>query len=926
MNIAETKKIIQDLYSKSQSISDDFDKKSTSIHLIQPFFEALGWDFQTDVKTLIDDNIADKAFKIDGVTRFYLKVLPHGTSIESSRKSIESLTSYAYNKGVTWAVATNFKEMRVYNTEAPGSSLASMQHYSFNESDYVKKFDDYLSDLTKHQFSVNVLDADAEYFGKKPKRVPIDKQLLKDLLSFRNLLVTSIIKNNSIKEEDAEPAAQKILNRLIFIRSCGDRKIEERHLKASLSDWKQDKSKKLIEYLREIFAHFNERYGSTLFEKHQCDSLMIHDGVLEDVINGLYRSKEKAIEYNFAHIEHDSLGKMYENYLGTVQQKKDGAYYTPSYISKYICENTIIPYLSKLDVTTIPELISEYENNFEELESKIHNIKILDPACGTGEFLIRAVDVLLKISKEIQKKKQDQGQYQHSVKKKKSGLATFQTFDMDIENQQLRAIIQNNIHGVDMNEEAIEIAQLNIFLKLATSSQQLLDLSKNLRIGNSLIDDPSVDPKAFDWEKEFPEKFDVVIGNPPYVRQEKIKSIKPYLEKSYSVYTGVADLYVYFFELGTKLLKENAVLNYIISNKWMKANYGKNTRNHLVNYYIDELIDFGDTQIFDGATTYPCIIKLKNKNKMNSKIKSTIIENNRFGILKNYIKKNSFFLSQSNLKSESWNFQNLNSLKIFNRITTNCDKLGDLIGKKANRGILSGADSIFILNEKQKNAFIKKDPNCRDLIKPHLSGKEVQRYHIDSKNNYILLIKKGTDITKYPTILEYLKPHKQKLENRSDKGEWYSLRACAYYEEFSKPKIIYGKVATGPRFTFDQEGYIINTSNYMLSVSDIRLLGILNSKLGWFFVKNTCTYLNGGFGLLWIYLKNIPITKIKSLNLEKLVLNILNLNKELQNESEDIKKSSIMKEITKIDSLIEQEVYKLYGITDEEKAIIESSI
>ena len=202
--------------------------------------------------------------------------------------------------------------------------------------------------------------------------------------------------------------------------------------------------------------------------------------------------------------------------------------------------------------------------------------------------------------------------------------------------------------------------------------------------------------------RHFPDKFDLVIGNPPYVRQEKIKSIKPYLEKSYSVYTGVADLYVYFFELGTKLLKENAVLNYIISNKWMKANYGKNTRNHLVNYYIDELIDFGDTQIFDGATTYPCIIKLKNKNKMNSKIKSTIIENNRFGILKNYIKKNSFFLSQSNLKSESWNLQNPNILKIYDKITSKCLTLEKIIGDQSYRGILSGLSEVFIINEKHK--------------------------------------------------------------------------------------------------------------------------------------------------------------------------------------------------------------------------------
>ena len=188
-------------------------------------------------------------------------------------------------------------------------------------------------------------------------------------------------------------------------------------------------------------------------------------------------------------------------------------------------------------------------------------------------------NVLLKISKGIQTQKEKTGQYSHTGKKKKSESVTYATFDKDLENQQLRTIIQNNIHGVDINEEAIEITQLNMFLKLATSSQQLIDISKNIRVGNALVDDPSVDPKAFDWEKAFPEKFDVVIGNPPYVRQEKIKSIKPYLEKNYVVYHGVADLYVYFFELGTKLLKENAVMNYVISNKWMKTDYGKNTRN-----------------------------------------------------------------------------------------------------------------------------------------------------------------------------------------------------------------------------------------------------------------------------------------------------------------------------------------------------------
>ena len=177
---------------------------------------------------------------------------------------------------------------------------------------------------------------------------------------------------------------------------------------------------------------------------------------------------------------------MYENYLGTIQRKQDGAYYTPNYISKYIAENTIIPYLSKSNVTNIPDLISEYADNIKELESKIHNIKILDPACGTGEFLIRAIDVLLKISKAIQNHKEKSGEIFTRWKKEKVRVCySMLTFDKEIEVQELRTIIQNNIFGVDINEEAIEITQLNMFLKLATSSQQLLDISKNLRVGNS---------------------------------------------------------------------------------------------------------------------------------------------------------------------------------------------------------------------------------------------------------------------------------------------------------------------------------------------------------------------------------------------------------------------------------------------------------
>ena len=973
MSISNIKNNIQNLVDKLDSADEKYDDKSTT-NFIHSFFDELGWDFKTDVKSYKSENSSGSAFQIDGVTRFYLKEFPLSSSLESFKDEIVSSVSYAYNKGVTWVIVTNFKELRVYNTESTGRTLASMQHFSLLASEYVEKFK-YLSDLSKKQFSLNVLDSEAEYFGKKPKRIPIDKQLLQDLLQYRDLLVNDIIKENSISGNDAEHATQKILNRLIFIRSCEDRQIENRYLKSSIRDWEENKNKKLIQYLQEIFAYFRRRYGSTLFEKHFCDDLQINDNTLLTIIEGLYQSKQKAIQYNFAEIEHDILGKIYENYLGTIQQKKDGAYYTPSYISKYICENTIIPYLSKSNVTKIHDLISEYSNNLKELELKIHNIRILDPACGTGEFLIRAIDILLEISKEIQHQKEMSGHYTHTVKKKKSGIATFQTFDKDVENQELRTIIRNNIHGVDINEEAIEITQLNLFLKLATSSQQLMDVSKNILVGNSLIDDLRVDPNALDWEKTFPEKFDVVIGNPPYVSKKNMKDGSPehvkYLNNTEFDSTasgGNYDLSVIFIEKGFNLLKKNGEFGYIVTNKFFLTDYGEGLRKFISDRQsVREIIDFADQQVFKGkATTYTTIIFLnKNENKKFKylKTKKLLEQKEQLGINSETYNQNTkmFFMKNSDLTKDPWIFLNQLDKKIVKRVES-FEKLGsDEITKRIFQGLNTGADPVFILklidNEEKTVKVFSKSLNKniileKEMIRPLLKGADIKKWDVSNYEEVIIfpyivkddnasLIEEKTLKVKYPKTYNYLLQTKSKLEAREHgkwKGvsKWYAFGRHSNIDQFDQDKILIQVLANSATFAVDKGtnvlfvgggtagGYGISLSKKS-KISFYSLTALLNSSfLDWMHHQGATRFGNGFYAYGQMYIENLPIASFENksetvLELERLVKNIIihkkELNKTASNKTPVIE---INEEIENMEAKIDSIVFKEYGVHEEE--------
>ena len=899
-----------------------YKEEDTKAEFIEPLFEALGWDVrntENDDEVVREEKISkgrvDYSFRINGIPKFFLEAKALKEDLDNI-KFVEQAVNYSWHKGCTWAVLTDFERIKIFNAELKKPNPLQAQFGQTLPCQlFLEKFDQ-LWLLSRESFEKKILDAEAEKWNKKFKKIPVDRQLLDDLTKFRDLLNKNILKNNSSKSlsgDELDEAVQRIIDRLIFIRTIEDKELEAPMLQSAV---REDLNRRVYEKLNLIFRKIDDIYNSKLFTPHLCENLEIDDEVLSKVINGLFNTSDNSVHYDFSAIDADVLGNIYEQYLGHILKKTDkraklaegkahrkeqGIYYTPTYVVDYIVKNTV------------GELAKDKKFDLK-------NIRILDPACGSGSFLMKAFDCLVTLDKknngEVERTKLDL-----------TGASA--TYDRKVD------ILNNNIFGVDLDPKAVEIAQLNLLLKAAEKKHRLPTLQENVKVGNSLIDDSAIaGNRAFKWEEQFKEimdngGFDVVIGNPPYVRQEELLTIKPYLESNYGVYHSMADLFVYFFERELKILKEGGYFGMIVSNKWLKTGYGQKLRKFLSPYWIEQFIDFGDLKVFQDATTYPCIIIIKKVKKQNPKIKYCRVQTLEFDSIDNYTRFNQSLINQNTLNNESWNFKNNDESNILNKIKDSSTPLKEYVKGEVYRGILTGFSEAFIINEDTKIKLIQKDKHSSEIIKPFLMGKEVRKYSVDFQNKYVILTKIGVDIKLYPAILEHLVQYKKQLEKRWDKGEhWYELRACDYYSLFEKPKLIYGVMTTTPRFTLDFEGYYANNANFFIPLVDKSLLAILNSKLGWFLIRNTCTEIQGGYQLIWKYFGNVSITKNKSNLLEKLVDKILSLNKhinKLKNKQTD-QKAQLEKEIQKLDNEIDEEVYKLYGITEEEKKIIEESL
>jgi len=769
----------------------------------------------------------------------------------------------------------------------------------------------------------------------------------------------------------------------------------------------KDGHRDFVDYSTLEIRHLGSIYEGLLEYKLKVaeSDLVVNDGgwVTLDAYNA-NRKQKKA----FADFDQNNRVSDGHLYLATDkgERKSTGSYYTPDYIVNYIVKNTIGPIVEE-------KWREAQEQNASYIDATL-SINVLDPAMGSGHFLIGAVDFLSqKLLEAVQKdfgagKVADTAPYTNDWAR--------------------RDVVSHCIYGVDLNELAVELAKVGLWLTTISRDKPLSFLDHRLKQGNSLIGarltnlryHPGTEPKEtsqselptsisprfighilskiaeldaiednrledikrkkkefeefkqlpeyrkskalanvylasyfgniitpteatqfkkakssekfyqdlvweiagekesdwrektnyewfrqaeqiaqeksfFHWELEFPEIFfdagklqenpgwDAIIGNPPYVRQETLDpEFKNYLKQFFESYSGVADLYVYFIERSDRLLHQSGYFGVICSNKFMKANYGKNIREFIKNKTtIISIIDFGELPVFKEAATFPAMIITKNKMTGYQNFTYTAIKDLNFISLSEVIAQKQVIQDNKSLNGNNWTFANQGEHSLFEKIKSNASSLSDYVENHFYWGLKTGYNQAFVINQALKNQLISQDPKNEEIIKPFVVGDDIRRYQIHFNEIFVIFTRHGLDIDRYPVIKKHLEQFRESLEPRPKDWQgsewrgrkpgnyqWYEIQdSVEFYTEFSKPKIVYPEIAKASRFAYDTSGYFINNKGFFIPTNDLYLLAVLNSKTIWFVLKGICSVLGdqdkgGRLELRSVFLKDLPIRRI----------------------------------------------------------------
>lgn len=1015
---------------------------------LDPFFTLLGWDVDNSQRAQHEVRHEDRVriggrfkapdygFYLGHHRKFLVEAKKPSVDIHGDVSPAYQLRRYGWNAKVPLAILTDFEELAVYDCrvrprpdDAP--TVARLLYYRFD--DLPARWGDLAALFGRDAVAGGAIERFAGERRRRTGILEVDAAFLLDLERWRDELARNVaLRNKDLSLPELNEAVQKTLDRIIFLRICEDRGIEPfAQLQALLN------GAKVYPRLADLFRRADARYNSGLFhfysEKGRAEDedgwmlgLEVDDGVLKGILRDLYPPR---CPYDFAVMPADILGSVYERFLGkTIRltpahravvedkpevRKAGGVFYTPTPIVEAIVERTVGRALAGKAPADV------------DGSGGKPPLRIVDPACGSGSFLIGAYQYLLDWYRDAYVAAGPL-RHKHEVYEVVGAPAAGQDSNGDgngddgvvdeiaesaggparewrLTSAAKKRILLTHIFGVDIDRQAVEVTKLSLLLKVLEGETEesldggrrrlmqeraLPDLGANIQCGNSLIGpafyqspdaqlsfaDAATEDRinVFDWRSGFPAAtrdggFDVVIGNPPYVRIQTLKEWAPveveYYKRRYrSAGKGNYDVYVVFVERGLDLLNARGRLGYILPHKFFNAKYGEPLRALLAGgRHLAEVIHFGDQQVFAGATTYTCLMFL-------DKGGADHVDFAKVADLSAWQasgEATSGVIPAEKVTPAEWNFVVSRGAGLFERLREMPVKLGDVADIFV--GLQTSADSVFVLPLTDSDTGIKVLSQAidaevtlePDLLRPLLKGSEIHAYIVDSPRSAILfpyrlkaddieLIQEAELRAEYPLTWRYLQSVRSQLEARDggkrNTREWWRFGRNQNISEMLKPKILAQVLAKRASFAYDPDATYSfvgggNAGGYGLRIAgntglhNFYVLGLLNSSLLDWIVKQVSTPFRGGYySYARRFIAQLPIRSVDSRcptyvahhdQMVTLVARMLALHQELVSVRSAYDKSTIQRRIAANDDMINTLVYELYDLSDSERAIIE---
>lgn len=802
---------------------------------------------------------------------------------------VEQAWGYANRSpGCRWIIVSNYRETRLYST---ARSMEDYESVRLDELDQPLAFRRFWLLLGRPNLLPEAPGGRApldEWLTRSAEvQEEVTHQLYRDYRGLREDLFHTLGRTHPNHPPlTVLGLTQKLLDRVLFVAFAEDRGLlPAETLKRALEHKDLYHPTPIWENLKVVFrwvdrGHPPQRvppYNGGLFtDDPELDALELSDDTC--------RSLQALTRYDFAEdVSVEVLGHIFEQSITDLEElrgeatgtaralsrrKAEGVFYTPSFLTRYIVERTLGRAFEERFGALVAELHPDAERGerrrsqawltvWSRYAEWLRSLRVLDPACGSGAFLVAAFERLYREYERVNASLEQ-------LRGNQLGL-----FDLN------KTILNENLFGMDLNPESVEITKLSLWLKTAERDKKLTWLDGNIRCGNSVVSDPRVHPRAVDWGGDQPhllvgevdeaeaaavdarwrEGFDVVLGNPPYVRQELLRDYKEHWKARFSAYDGVADLYVYFFELGLGLLKPGGRLGFVVANKWLKAGYAAPLRGLLATTTeVEQLIDFGHAPIFPDADAFPSVLVLRRAEPHPTRtvwVTRFPREQLEQVELADYVDAHAREVPQARLGTAPWAVDEEQVERLMARLRERGVPLAEYAGCKPTRGVLTGFNEAFLVDSATRAQLVREDARSGELLRPFVRGANIDRWAVEWEGEYMLAIASSGDrrwpwtgredaeavfAATYPAVYTRFKAHERSLRVRRDQGRhWWELRACAYYEIFERPKILYQEIQFHPCYALDTTGLYINNTAWTWPTADPWALAVLNSPVCWWF-------------------------------------------------------------------------------------------